>query len=77
MKLKLGEPVKITFLDHCSRPGLDGSGPMLFDAYGILVEDEPEYYTVAAWIGPDLVVDQNTEMYVILKSTVKAKRRLK
>lgn len=77
MRLKVGDTVCITFLDHCSRPGLDGRGPMLFEVYGKLVEVEEEYYTVASWVAPDLIVDQNTETYVILKSTVKGTRRLK
>lgn len=74
---KLGEVLQVIFLDHCSRSGLNGKGPMLFEAVGRLVEKTEEYYTIAPWISPDLVVDDNTETYVILRSTIKAERRLK
>jgi hypothetical protein len=75
--VKIGDAVSVTFLDHCERNGDEGSGPMLFEALGRVTEIAKEYLTIAPWIAPDQVVDNNTDTYVILRSTIKQLRRLK
>jgi hypothetical protein len=75
--LRLGDAASIIFLDHCSRQGVEGRGPMVFEVLGRVIEITKEYYTIAPWISPDLIVDNNMETYVILRSTIKKERRLK
>jgi hypothetical protein len=75
-QVKVGDAVSVVFLDHCERGGGEGSGPMVFEAMGRVTEITKEYVTIAPWISPDLVVDNNTDTYVILRSTIKQLRRL-
>lgn len=76
-QVKIGDAVSVIFLDHCERAGDEGHGPMMFEALGRVTEIAKEYVTIAPWISPDGVIDNNTETYVILRSTVKELRRLR
>ena len=65
----IGTPIILEFLDHCSTDGTDLS-PLKCVSIGFLIsEDETSYY-LATWSSEAGVNDQNTDVFVILKSTV-------
>jgi hypothetical protein len=77
MRAKLGDIVSVIFLDHCRRPGGGESGPIELEVLGYLIEIEKSYITVAPWIETSMEVDENTEMYIIIRSAIKKVRRLR
>jgi hypothetical protein len=77
-KIKKGDVVELTFLDHCRRSGMLGPAePMVFYIFGKVVEDAPVYYTIAVWIEVNGTLDENTEIFTILKSAVVKARVLR
>ena len=75
-KIKPGHLVEITFLDHCSRHA-EGKTPLQSRAFGILIEETKKCYAIATWIEVDGTLDNNTEMFTIVKGAVTKIRRLK
>lgn len=78
MKVKVGDIVKVTFLDHCAIQGGDTPlVPLRFETYGRVIVAHKDYLTLATWIDPAGSVDDNTETFVILRSTIEQLRRLR
>lgn len=61
--------VKITFLDHCITVG-GMQPPIECTVYGLLVGEDKKTYYVCTWMAGE-AIDENADVYSILKSTVK------
>lgn len=60
--------VRIRFLDHCKTiNGVDNS--LECEVYGVLFKEDKKHYFIASWLANGQI-DENTDSYSILKSTV-------
>lgn len=76
--IKVGDIVQVNFLDHVDATGSDiADGPMVFTAYGKVLKITKFAVTVSSWIDPKGQIDHNTDIYVILRSTIRKIRRLR
>jgi len=63
--------VKIKFYDHVSTKGDEhGAGALSCEIFGLLFKEDGLSYYVASWVGDGDLSSNNTEVFVILKSTV-------
>jgi hypothetical protein len=69
-KVKIGDIVCITFLDHAFFESESNKAPLEFHVYGKLIHEDKDQYLLATWISP-LGVDNNTDCYGIIKRAVK------
>lgn len=72
MKKKL---VKVVFLDHCVSIG-GCQPPVECTVYGLLVGEDKNAYYVCSWLAGD-TVDENADVYTILKKVVTMIRSIK
>lgn len=73
--MKLGQVVHLVFDDHCmgGKPG----EPIVCEVFGRIVEKNEKYVTVASWLEYGGKVDDNSETFTIVRSTIKKVRVLK
>ena len=74
--MRPGQIYEVEFWDHAAHSG-PNTGPILCRAYGMIIYVDNQYIALANWICKDDVDSTNEESVSILKSTIKAKRRLK
>lgn len=74
--MKLPQLVLIEFLDHCIFVGGEEARAIPCEVVGMLHKIDKDVYHIATWIS-DKVIDNNTDQYAILKSSVKKITTLK
>ena len=78
MKFTVGDIVQLTFLDHCRRTGFNVNSPAItFEVFGKLLKETKRTYVVGTWVEANGTLDDNTETFTIVKSTITKARRLK
>lgn len=76
-KLRVGDEVRIEFLDHCKHSSLPSPGALGFYVYGKIVEDTSLCYVVGCWVSTTKGDVDNIEAFTVLKSTIKQIKRIK
>lgn len=75
-KLKPGQVVKVTVVDHCK-----GTYPiprlLTFDVIGKVVESHKDCLVLSDWCQTDGSIDGNTELTALIASAIKKVRILK
>ena len=74
--MKLGDEIKLTIWDHCKGPGTI-KVPMEFNVYGKVVAIDANSVILASWIDPAGTVDDNTEVFAIVRSAIRKVKVLK
>lgn len=72
---KIGEIWRFEFLDHSMATG-QSAAPAICESFGKIVGMDKNCFYQAFWICENLPQDANTEILVILKSTITKKERL-
>jgi len=74
MKIKVGDEVRLTIVDHAMM-SYPVEGLPVFNVYGKILEENPEYLVIGHWTEvEDNKADENTEVYVIIRSAIKEVR---
>lgn len=78
MKKIKKRPVVLRFWDHCNFSGesIEAFRPLECEVVGYLVGETKLAYHVVVWVSEDDVLSENTDGYVVLKSTIISKRFL-
>jgi hypothetical protein len=77
-RLRVGDLVEITFLDHCE----DGDDSLEFTVWGRVENITRTAYKIASWVYHDPIAqardgnEENENYYIIVKTAVTKKRRL-
>lgn len=67
-KIRKKLPVCLRFFDHFQKSGNDFDLPVC-EVYGLLIAEDKLKYVIASWAADD-TIDDNTEIFIILKSTI-------
>lgn len=76
MKVKLGDYVSFTILDHVQASG-HSIAPLEVEVVGRVQGLYPEYVELLTWRTTDLQYSNNNEGFAILRKTIKKVRRLR
>lgn len=66
--------IVLEFLDHAVATGYENATPISCIAVGFLIKEDKKAYYLCSWIG-DHPESDDSEYYVILKSTVTKKHK--
>ena len=71
-KIKVGDEVRVTILDHCMRPyaGKGHKAGLTFNVYGMVIGFKDGCIQVAPWIEASGEVDGNTETFDLVLGAV-------
>lgn len=76
MKYTQKDILKIVFLDHCHHTGESPEEPIEFEVYGRFVAEDKVKITLACWLETDGKLDNNSELFTIVKGAIVSIRRL-
>ncbi len=70
-KVKLGDIIHVKFYDHADVEHDDDPNPLLLQAVGMVVDISKIDYKILTWGDASDIIDHNSEMYSIIRSTIK------
>jgi hypothetical protein len=76
-KIKLGDAVEVTFLDHSSATGDAAPGTIECRPYGVVIGISAQEVALASWLDASGCVDHNAERLYLVRKAITSIRRLR
>lgn len=70
-KIKVGDVVRLTIVDHCIPATLTQPQNLHFHVYGRIVRIKGDFLAIASWMEADGAIDHNSEGFEIILSAIK------